>query len=231
MDYSRGKIYLIRNRNNDNLIYVGSTIEQYLSKRLQKHKSQKSCSLYYFINNPENNTNWDDWYIELYEDYPCNSKLQLVKRENEIIREKATINKIGYRTEEMKKQQDKEYRDTHKEEIKERNKRYVENNRDKVLKKKAEYYEKNRERLSDYMKERYQQKREEIIEKQKHYIENNKEKVLESKKQYYEKNKERIKEKEKNQKFKCECGSCVRYIDRSQHFKTKKHIDYIALLK
>lgn len=204
--YSRGKIYLIRNRNNENLIYVGSTIEQYLSKRLQKHKSQKNCSLYCFINNPENNTTWDDWYIELYEEFPCDNKLQLCKRENEVIREKATINKIGYRTEEMKKQYQKEYNETHKEQIKQSAKRYVENNREKVLKQKAEYNEKNREYKNDYMKERYQQKKEQILEYEKQRREKN------------------------NEKITCECGSCVVKYKLKDHLKTKKHIDYISSL-
>ncbi len=47
-----------------------------------------------YINEPKNNTTWDDWYIELYEEYPCENKLQLCKRENEIIRHIATINKL-----------------------------------------------------------------------------------------------------------------------------------------
>jgi len=205
--YSRGKVYLIRNKNNDNLIYVGSTIEEYLSKRFCKHKTQYSCSLNKYINDPNNNTCWDEWYIELYEEYPCENKLQLVRRENEIIRERATINKIGFRTEEMKKQQDKEYRETHKEEIKERNKLYVENNREKVYKKKAEYNEKNKEHIKNYMKERYSQ---------------NKEKIIEYEKQRREKNKEKIN---------CECGSSIFKYKLCDHLKTKKHIDYIAVLK
>jgi hypothetical protein len=101
--YESGKIYTIRCIKNDNHIYVGSTIEKRLSARFSKHKNHIHCSLYQFINNQENNTNWNDWYIELYEEYPCNSKMELVKRENEIIRLIGTINKIGYRTEEMKK--------------------------------------------------------------------------------------------------------------------------------
>ena len=215
--YSRGKIYLIRNKNNDNLIYVGSTIEEYLSKRLQKHKYQKNCSLYCFINNPENNTTWDDWYIELYEDYPCDNRLQLCKRENEIIRERATINKIGFRTEEMRKEKEKEYRETHKEEIKERTKLYVENNREKVLKKKAEYNEKNKEYKLNYMKERYKQKREEILEYERQRREKNKEEINNKKREYGK------------QKVNCECGSCIRVDYKSDHFKTKKHQNYILL--
>ena len=114
-DYSKGKIYTIKNKNDENLIYVGSSIEEYLSKRFQKHKSHKHCSLYMYINDSNNNTSWDDWYIELYEEYPCENKMQLCKRENEIIRQMATINKIGYRTEEMKKEKQKEYREKNKE--------------------------------------------------------------------------------------------------------------------
>ena len=144
-DYSKGKIYTIRNKHDENLIYVGSSIEEYLSKRFQKHKSHKHCSLYKYINEPNHNTTWDDWYIELYEEYPCDNKLQLCRKENEIIRQIATINKIGYRTEEMKNQKDKEYRETNKEAIKIRNKKYVESNREKVLQKKKEYNDSHKE--------------------------------------------------------------------------------------
>ena len=45
-DYSKSKIYLIKNKNNDNLIYVGSTTEHYLSTRFNKHKAQQGCSLH-----------------------------------------------------------------------------------------------------------------------------------------------------------------------------------------
>jgi len=216
--YSRGKIYLIRNKDNENLIYVGSTIEIYLSKRFQKHKSHKHCSLYQYINNPDNETNWSDWYIELYEEYPCENKLVLCKRENEVIRQLATINKIGYRTEEMKKEKDKEWRENNKEIIAQKAKEYVKNNREKVLKKKAEYNENHKEYKNNYMRERYKEKRDELLEKAKQYIENNREKVLEKKREYGK------------QKFNCECGSCIRIDNKKDHLKTKKHIDYIGLM-
>jgi hypothetical protein len=206
MEYSKGKIYLIRNKNNENLIYVGSTIEKYLSTRFNKHKSHYNCSLYKYINDPNNNTNWNDWYIELYEEYPCENKLQLCKKENEIIRQKATINKIGFRTEEIKKQKEKEYRDNHKEEIKERDKIYYENNIETILKKKEEYRDTHKEEIKEYSKERYLEKKEEIKEKVKQYREKNSEKIN------------------------CDCGSCIFKYKLSDHLKTKKHIDYIALL-
>ena len=157
-DYSKSKIYLIKNKNNDNLIYVGSTTEHYLSTRFNKHRAQQGCSLYQYINNPDNESCWNDWYIELYEEFKCENKLQLCKKENEIIRQLATINKIGYRTEEMKKEQEKEYREKNKERIAERDKRYCEKNREKILKQKAEYNERNREHKNEYMKQLYQKK-------------------------------------------------------------------------
>lgn len=205
--YNRGKIYLIKCKSNENLIYVGSTIEHYLSTRFNKHKSHINCSLYQYINNPNNNTNWCDWYIELYEMYPCENKMELCKRENEIIREKATINKIGYLTEEDKKQREKEYRETHKEDIKIKYKVYVEKNREKYLAKKAEYNEKNKEYKSQYMKKRYQERKEEFIKKSKEYTERN------------------------NEKINCGCGSCIFKYKLNNHLKTKKHIDYIGTLE
>ena len=207
-DYSKGKIYTIRNKHDENLIYVGSSIEEYLSKRFQKHKSHKHCSLYMYINEPNHNTTWDDWYIELYEEYPCDNKLQLCKKENEIIRQIATINKIGYRTEEMKKKKDKEYREANKEAIKIKDKKYVESNREKVLQKKKEYNDSHKEHKNNYMKIRYQEKREEIIQKTKEYREKNKDHLLE--------------------KIKCSCGCLISRKGMREHERTKKHIQLVS---
>ena len=38
-------------------------------------------------------TDFNNWYIELYEIFPCDNKEQLNKREGEIIREIATLSK------------------------------------------------------------------------------------------------------------------------------------------
>ena len=87
--YQRGQIYTIRCRYDDSLVYVGSTT-QHLAKRMHQHriaKDKKVTSL--------NNVvcgDWDNWYIELYEHCPCNSKQELEKREGEVIRQIGTIN-------------------------------------------------------------------------------------------------------------------------------------------
>ena len=96
MDYNNGKIYSLRNSINDE-IYVGSTTQR-LSKRLYIHKrdmkTQKS-KLYDFMNS----LGAEHFYIELVEDYPCNSKEELERREGQIIRQIATLNqKVAGRT-------------------------------------------------------------------------------------------------------------------------------------
>ena len=103
--YENGKIYTIRCKYDDKLIYVGSTILS-LCKRMGKHRWDKKCSLYQYVNG-----DWDNWYIELYEEYSCNNRTILEKREGEIIRLIGTINKcIAGRT-------DKEWRGDNKERL------------------------------------------------------------------------------------------------------------------
>jgi hypothetical protein len=151
-DYSKGKIYTIRCHSNDKLIYVGCTIQS-LSVRFAGHKRNKDISLYKYISNPEHNTNWDDWYIELYELYSCGSKEELNKREKEVIREIATINRIGY------------YID---------GKDYYEQNKETVLAKKKDRYEQNKGTVLAKAKEYYVQNKETILAKQKDYYEKKK---------------------------------------------------------
>lgn len=60
----------------------------------------------------------------------------------------------------------------------------------------------------------------------KEYYEDNREKWLEHAKKYREENHEKIREK-KSEKFKCECGGRYTHEHKSQHEKSKKHMDYI----
>lgn len=61
------------------------------------------------------------------------------------------------------------------------------------------------------------------------YYEKNKERCKEYDKQWREKNKEVIAEYKK-QKITCECGSIIRYNEKSRHAKTIKHQNYIKHL-
>ena len=121
--YKRGKVYTIRCRYDDSLIYVGSTIDK-LAKRMAGHRLNEKCSLYKLVNG-----DWDNWYIELYEDFPCNNREQLEKREGEVQRQIATINnRIAGRTR-------KEYRKENRDKLMEQCKQYYQDNKDKLLEK------------------------------------------------------------------------------------------------
>ena len=134
--YKRGMIYTIRNIKDDTMIYVGSTINS-LSKRFNSHKNACKKGLVVSLYSYIENNDWSDFYIELYEKYPCNDRAELDRREGEVTREIGTINKnIAGRTR-------KEYRDEYYEKnidkIKEHKKIFRENNRDKI--KKQEKYQ------------------------------------------------------------------------------------------
>lgn len=96
--YKRGKIYTVRCRYDDSMIYVGSTIHS-LAKRIGAHRRAKdnhATNLYNVVQD-----DWSNWYIELYENFPCNNKQELERREGQVIREIGSINKkIAGRTKE-----------------------------------------------------------------------------------------------------------------------------------
>ena len=168
-DYQNGRIYTVRCRTDNSLIYVGSTTMP-LSQRFSLHKTDKACSLYRLIQNNFNG-DWCDWYIELYEEYPCNNKEILNKREGEIQREIATINKN--RAGRTKKE-------------------YFIDNRINIINNQKEYYIDNRaDRINyqkEYNKEYYLNNRDKILEQikqyNKEYYLNNRDKILEQMKQY-----------------------------------------------
>ena len=98
VNYQNGRIYTIRCYDDPDLIYIGSTAQP-LYKRFSTHKAYstyehcKNRPLYKAVN--ENyEGDWSQFYIELYEQYPCNNREELNKREGEIIRELGnTLNK------------------------------------------------------------------------------------------------------------------------------------------
>jgi hypothetical protein len=90
-DYSKAKIYTIRCRTDNTSVYVGSTVQS-LACRFSDHKRRSDTSLYKHIKN-KCNSDWSNWYIELYEEFPCENKEQLQKREGEVIRSIGTVNR------------------------------------------------------------------------------------------------------------------------------------------
>ena len=148
--YSRGKIYTIRCRTDDSLVFVGSTSQQYLCQRFACHKNNckrgKSGSLYKHITGND----WSDWYIELHESYPCNSRDELCRREGEVIREIGTVNKnIAGRT---AKESVRNWQANNRDKYLENMRNWYDNNRDKHLENMRNWYENNRDKHLDNCK-------------------------------------------------------------------------------
>jgi hypothetical protein len=145
--YSNGKVYTVRCKTDKTLIYVGSTIEK-LCNRFSKHKYQglKNPNVLFYSSVKD----WNDWYIELYEDFPCERKEQLLKREGEIVREIGNLNMriVGVYSNLGEKQYMKEYRDTNSEKIKDYKKENYQTNKEKILQQQKELYKLNKEMVS-----------------------------------------------------------------------------------
>ena len=222
-DYSKGKIYCLRSHQTDD-VYIGSTIQS-LAKRKGAHISAYKGYLngkYPFVTSFYI-VKYDDCYIELIEEYACENKQQLERKEGEYIRSRYCVNKyIAGRTY-------KEYRADNKEKISEINAEYYANNKEKS----AEYRADNKEKISKYATEYYANNKEKSAEyyannKEKiaEYYANNKEKISEMNAEYYAKNIEILSEK-----ITCECGSIVRKDGLTRHKKSKKHLNYLEISK
>ena len=79
-DYTKGKIYIIRNSQND-LTYIGSTC-QTLAQRMAQHRRDMKYPKrqQYKLYQAMNELGVDAFYIELLEDYPCQKKEELLKK-------------------------------------------------------------------------------------------------------------------------------------------------------
>ena len=88
MEFQNGKIYTIRSHQT-NKYYIGSTNHKTLAQRLGKHRSNYKE----YLNNTRRYVSsyeilkYNDYYIELLELYPCNTKDELRRREGELIRQ------------------------------------------------------------------------------------------------------------------------------------------------
>ena len=205
--YNNGKIYKIVDNTNEN-IYIGSTCEPTLARRLAGHRgvfysylkggNVSNVSSFKILEN-------NDYSIVLLEEFPCETKDQLLSRERYYIENNDCVNKnIPSRT------------------LKE----YYQDNRDKI----KEYYEQNKDKIIDYQKEYYEQNKDKIIDYQKEYNTKNKDKIIDYQKEYYNITKE-DKLKKLNEKVICECGSICSRSGLTEHLKTNKHKKLIENVK
>ena len=198
-----GKIYKLINTENDK-IYIGSSNNQYLSQRMNLHNQickdtsgRRNSKLYIFMRE----IGIEKFKIELIEKYVCETKQQLVEREQYWIEQlKPELNTI----------------------------RAIANpNYDKECRKK--YRDENKDKIKEIQKKFYEEHKEEVLEKMKEYREENKDKIKERKSKYREENKEKIKE-EKSIQITCDCGSITSNCHLSRHNKSIKHLKYLDTL-
>ena len=152
-DYSKGKVYCLRSYQTDD-IYIGSTI-QTLSVRIGGHKRDYNCwknGKYHYVTSFEL-IKYDDCYIELLEDFPCENKNQLEKREGFHQRSMDCVNKF------IAGRSDKEWREDNKNKIKEDKKLYRLEHIEKNKEYQTEYRICNREKAKQYKKKYYLKKK------------------------------------------------------------------------
>ena len=134
--YQNGKIYKIVDVGY-NKCYIGSTCEA-LSQRMARHRSNYKRYLQgKHLAHTSSFFGFDEFgiqncKIEWIEDYPCDNKNELARREGYYIKKSNCVNKIvaGRTSEEL-------YQDTHEYQL-QRFKDYYSNNRDKGLDRKAQ---------------------------------------------------------------------------------------------
>jgi len=127
-DYEKGKIYKLYSPSK-NLVYFGSTT-QTLSQRLAKHVWCFNNNVH--LTNADTILECEDYKIELVEDYPCNNRKQLERREGEFIQNYDCVNRyVAGRTH-------KEYCEI-----------YDKVNRERLLEYKKQHYQKNKEHAAD----------------------------------------------------------------------------------
>jgi hypothetical protein len=173
MNYQNGKIYTIRSYQTEKY-YIGSTAST-LTKRLSGHKTSSNYTTCKII------IDYGDAYIELLELFPCNSKIELMKREGEL--QRLYKNDIVNRKIECRTKQE-----------------YYIDNVNKIKTNVQEYYKNNVNIIKEYQLEYKKDNADKIQEYSQEYYEKNADIILENKKQYYKKNADEIK-KRRRQKY------------------------------
>jgi hypothetical protein len=218
-NYNNGKIYKIEPLNGEEGdIYIGSTTKELLCQRMASHR----CDYKRWKNgNDKKITSFDlfDKYglgnckIILIENVNAKSKDELISRESFFIKSLNCINKI--------------IPDRKREE-------WVKDNIDRLKEYNNEYYEDNKEKIKEYHKEYNENNKDKKKEYNHEYRENNKDKVKKYNNEYSNANKDKIKDLMKEYRkleYICDCGSICKRCNKAEHFKTKKHQEFISKIE
>ena len=217
VNYQLGKIYTVRSLTSPE-IYVGSTC-MILCKRMTMHRSDWKKGVI-LGKNKDIVKDINEWYIELYENYPCEKVEELTAREGVIIREIGTLNKnIAGRTKKQyytdNKEEIKQYYTDNKEEIKQ----YYTEHKDDAKQYQKQYYTDNKEKKKQYYTDNKQTHKEELKQYDKQYYLKNADKIKERRKEYYLKNADKI--KQKNKKYRIDNADKIKEIRNEYYLKNK----------
>jgi hypothetical protein len=154
MDYKNSKIYKIIDIAYTKM-YIGSTT-QTLTKRFSTHKSLYKMwknGKGSFLSSYElfNEFGLDNCKIELIENYSCNSREELHRKEGEYIKQNKCVNKI------ISGRTDKEY---YKDKGNLQRKKRYKIKRNEIIEKAKQYQKDNSSKVNEYMKERQKKERE-----------------------------------------------------------------------
>ena len=143
MDYANGKIYVLRNYNND-YFYIGSSCMP-LAKRLYKHKQdlKRNISITYKKMQDIGITP-EVLYIELIELCPCDNVYQLRKKEGKTISEMLNSEYSEFcLNRRISGRSDKQYYKDNLKKFKDYIKQYHIDNREAIRERKKDYYKAN----------------------------------------------------------------------------------------
>lgn len=199
-DYKQSKIYKIESKIK-NLVYYGSTTSE-LNVRMRKHKydtkKRTTCTSKLVMVHP-------DAIISLVENFPCESRKELHRREGHFIRHNECVNKmIPGRT-------GKEWR---------------KDNKEIITIKQAEKYRRNPEPNKKRASKHYLENKAQHYAKAREWHFKNLTKVKAYHKEYHEKNKVRAKLL-KSKKVTCDCGRTICRGDIRRHLRSARHIKII----
>jgi len=200
----------------DGYYYIGSTIND-PRYRLNNHKQDCKKFPERFVYSHINNIGWENVGLRIIENFPCDTKGELIAKEDEFINacihDEFCLNHIRASVSKSERKiQASDYYFRNKDMILERHKKYLEENKDKVDAYHANYRVENAEKRCEYtrqyklehpeevkatQKAYYEANKEEIIKKQTAYVEENRAEVQRRKKEWAEKNKDAIAEKHK----------------------------------
>jgi hypothetical protein len=216
--YHNGKIYTIRSHQTEKY-YIGSTCQP-LHKRLYSHRNKYK---HFCLGKGDKLSSFeiiklDDNYIELLEEYKCENKDELTKREGELIR----LNKNDIVNHNIAGRTCKEYYEEHKEYISQLQKDYYISNRDKILEKNKEYREDTKEKIQERNKVYYSQNKDAMNAQSRRWYQNNKDVYADKIKLQRLQNPEKFRRRNKERTI-CVCGIETTKTNIQRHMKTDKH--------